>query len=133
MNNIDTRLILLLISSEATIQKMVGSEEIDYGSIITSVEEVLDTPLNDFYKEIIDAFSSIEEGKPDEIWFDVVTDLLMHIKNRYEEQLTLTDVSQQRELLLDFLKWQSIAYSCNNDEIGNAKEVEAFFKSKNCG
>ena len=42
-------------------------------------------------------------------------------------------VSQQRELLLDFLKWQSIAYSCNNDEIGNAKEVEAFFKSNNCG
>ena len=65
MNNIDTRLILLLISSEATIQKMVGNEEIDFGSIITSVEEVLDTPLNDFYKEIIDAFSSIEEGKSD--------------------------------------------------------------------
>jgi len=86
MNNIDTRLILLLISSEATIQKMVGNEEIDFGSIITSVEEVLDTPLNDFYKEIIDAFSSIEEGKSDEIWFDVVTDLLLHIKNRYEEE-----------------------------------------------
>ena len=86
MNNIDTRLILLLISSEATIQKMVGNEEIDFGSIITSVEEVLDTPLNDFYKEIIDEFSSIEEGKSDEIWFDVVTDLLLHIKNRYEEE-----------------------------------------------
>jgi hypothetical protein len=51
----------------------------------------------------------------------------------YKQQLILTDVSQQRELLLDFLKWQSIAYSCNNDEIGNAKEVEAFFKSNNCG
>ena len=54
-------------------------------------------------------------------------------KQALEKQLTLTDVSQHRELLLDFLKWQSIAYSCNNDEIGNAKEVEAFFKPNNCG
>ena len=60
-------------------------------------------------------------------------DIKAYAKLYYKEQLTLTDVSQQRELLLDFLKWQSIAYSCNNDEIGNAKEVEAFFKSKNCG
>jgi len=50
-----------------------------------------------------------------------------------EQLFDLYSVSQQRELLLDFLKWQSIAYSCNNDEIGNAKEVEAFFKSNNCG
>ena len=50
-----------------------------------------------------------------------------------DQQLRLHVVSQQREMLLDFLKWQSIAYSCNNDEIGNAKEVEAFFKSNNCG
>lgn len=54
-------------------------------------------------------------------------------KEAVDELLVLFGVSQQRELLLDFLKWQSIAYSCNNDEIGNAKEVEAFFKSNNCG
>ena len=38
-----------------------------------------------------------------------------------EQLFDLYSVSQQRELLLDFLKWQSIAYSCNNDEIGNGR------------
>jgi len=54
-------------------------------------------------------------------------------RNAVDEALTIHSVSQQRELLLDFLGWQSKAYSCINDEVGNKKEIEAYLKSNNCG
>ena len=49
------------------------------------------------------------------------------------ENLSLYGVSHRRELLLDFLKWQSTAYSCTNNLEGNSKEIDLYLKSNNCG
>ncbi|MGK0447026.1 MAG: hypothetical protein ACJA2M_000797 [Polaribacter sp.] len=49
------------------------------------------------------------------------------------KKLIIADVSHRRELLLDFLKWQSTAYSCSNNLEGNSKEIDLYLKSNNCG
>jgi hypothetical protein len=50
-----------------------------------------------------------------------------------KEKFSLYAVSHRRELLLDFLKWQSTAYGCSNNLEGNSKEIDLYLKSNNCG
>jgi hypothetical protein len=85
-------------------------------------------------KEIIQIIKDLRDCPKDSTskWHvDICANKL--IDNLETKQLILSGVSHRRELLLDFLKWQSTAYSCSNNLEGNSKEIDLYLKSNNCG
>ena len=57
-----------------------------------------------------------------------VVQLLEDYKKEIQEQLSLTDVSQQRELLIAFHKWQQKMWTNPNSEI-TENVVDVYLKS----
>ena len=58
-------------------------------------------------------------------------ELIKYVKKETEKQLTLTDVSQQRELLKSFCKYIDLESIANPDDI--EVDIENHLKVFNCG
>lgn len=74
------KFILISLQGEALGQILLGNENIDLKSIISSSKEILTQPINVVYKDTIDIFEEIEDRTKEE-WVDFITDLVKDIKN----------------------------------------------------
>lgn len=74
------KFILISLQGEALGQILLGNENIDLKSTISSSKEILTQPINVVYKDTIDIFEEIEDRTKEE-WVDFITDLVKDIKN----------------------------------------------------
>ena len=74
------KFILISLQGEALGQILLGNENIDLKSIISSSKEILTQPINVVYKDAIGIFEEIEDRTKEE-WVDFITDLVEDIKN----------------------------------------------------